>query len=212
VRNRTIAILAVAAISMAGAGCASNDNGNANVTTTTETTTVNANATAAITPPSEVAPAASTETTGDSIVETTTSSSGVKTETRTFKNNARVSKVVVTTDKSGKKTARVYSSTGESRELPENKVAGALSETGDALADSAGFVADKSKDAYHATKEGTGKVVDKTASGAKTVGEKTANVSKTVGEETVEGAKTVGEKTAEGAKKAAKAVKNAVTP
>jgi hypothetical protein len=137
----------------------------------------------------------------ESSVETSISPSGVKTETRTFKNHRRVSRVVVTTNPSGKKTARVYSNSGEARELPENKVGEALTATGNALADAAGWVGDKSEDAFDATKKGTEKAVDKTVDVSKDVGEKTANVSKKVGE-----------KTAEGAKKTGKAIKNAVTP
>jgi len=108
---------------------------------------------------------------------------------------------VVTTNSSGKKTARVYSNSGESRELPENKVSEALTATGNALADAAGWVGDKSEDTFDATKKGTEKAVDKTVDVSKDVGEKTVNVSKKVGE-----------KTAEGAKKTGKAIKKAVTP
>jgi hypothetical protein len=138
---------------------------------------------------------------------------GVRTETRIFRDpNSRIEKVVVTTDSSGRKTARVYSRTGEVKELPENKVADALSATGDALADAAGFVVDKSKEAAGAVKEGASTAAEKTAEGAKTIGEKTVEGAKTVGEKTATGAKKVGEKAVEGTKKAGKAVKEAVTP
>jgi hypothetical protein len=134
-----------------------------------------------------------------------------------------VSKVVVTTDKTGVRRARVYSPSGESRDLPESKVGEALSDTGDALASAAGFVADKSKDAYNASKKGTEKAVDKTVDVSKTAGEKTVDVSKDVADKTVDVSKdvanktvdvskTVGRKTAEGAKKTGKAIKKAVTP
>jgi hypothetical protein len=132
---------------------------------------------------------------------------GTTTETRTYRNNPRISKVEIST-RNGKRTAKVYSNTGEARDIPENKVDSVINGTADAIADAAGFVADKSKEAASAVKEGSEKAVDKGKEGAKKVGEG----AKTVGEKTAEGAKTVGQKTAEGAKKAGKAVKNAVTP
>jgi hypothetical protein len=112
----------------------------------------------------------------------------VRTETRVFHGNPRVAKVVVTT-RDGKRTTTVYAPNGQSKDLKE-EVGDALSATGNAIADGAGWVAEKTVD-----------VADKTKEGAKTVGEKT-----------VQGAKTVGEKTAEGAKKTGKAIKKAVTP
>jgi hypothetical protein len=113
----------------------------------------------------------------------------LKTETRVFRDNPRLSKVVVTTQ-DGTRTVRVYSPTGEEKELNKSDSRDALEETGDVIIDAAGFVAEKTVDAAKATKEG-----------AKKVGEKTADA-----------AKTVGEKTAEGAKKTGKAIKKAVTP
>jgi hypothetical protein len=132
-------------------------------------------------------------------ITTATDANGVKTETRIFHNNARVSKVVVVT-RDGRRTTTVYSTKGESKDL-KDEVGDGLSATGDAIADGAGWVADKSEDVANKTKEG-----------AKTVGEKTAEGAKKVGEKTVEGAKTVGEKTASGAKKTGKAIKKVVTP
>jgi hypothetical protein len=206
-------------LALIGVGCSSaNDNGandNAASSAVAPTSTVS------VVPSPATAALSSIDE--ESSVETSTSPSGVKTETRTFKNHQRISRVVVTTNSSGKKTARVYSNSGESRELPENKVSGALTATGNDLADAAGWVGDKSKDTYETSKKGTEKAVDKTVDVSKGVGEKTADVSKkvgektaegakTVGEKTAEGAKTVGEKTAEGAKKTGKAIKKAVTP
>jgi hypothetical protein len=134
----------------------------------------------------------------NSEITTTVDSNGVRTETRTFRNNPRVSRVVVTT-RNGNRTARAYSQSGEEKEV--NDVGDVLEVTGDKIADGVGWLADKGED-----------VGGKTAEGAKTVGEKTAEGAKTVGEKTAEGAKTVGEKTAEGAKKTGKAIKKAVTP
>ena len=111
------------------------------------------------------------------------------TETRVFRDNPRLSKVVVTTHE-GTRTVRVYSTTGEEKELNKSDSRDVLEETADVIVDAAGFVAEKTVDAAKATKEG-----------AKKAGEKTA-----------EGAKKVGEKTGEGAKKAGKAIKKAVTP
>jgi len=136
----------------------------------------------------------------NSEVQISMDQNGIVTETRTFKNNKHVTKVVRTTDGT-KRTVKVYNAKGESRELPKDKIEGAMKETGDALAAAAGWTVDKSKDAASATKEGAETVVEKTTEGAKTVADKT-----------VEGAKKVGSKTVEGAKKGANAVKDAVTP
>jgi hypothetical protein len=182
VSNRLLIILGVAILVTAGAGCSTTDSGNANV---------NTNSTVA----------SQTTRLGPDGSEITTSvdANGVKTETRVFHNNTRVSKVVVTT-REGKRTTTVYAPSGESKDLKED-VGDALTATGNALADAAGWTADKAED-----------VGDKTKEGAKTVGEKTVEGAKTVGEKTKSGAKTVAEKTEEGAKKTGKAIKKAVTP
>jgi hypothetical protein len=163
--------LAIAAVATASAGCSTTENANANA---------NTNATMA----------SNTTRPGPDNSEITTSvdANGVRTETRVFHNNPRVAKVVVTT-REGKRTTTVYAPSGESKDLKE-EVGDALAATGNALANAAGWVADKAEDVAGKTKEGA----------------------KTVGEKTVEGAKTVGEKTAEGAKKTGKAIKKAVTP
>lgn len=137
----------------------------------------------------------------NSEVQTIMDQNGVVTETRTFKSNKYVTKVVRTTRDGTNRTVKVYNAKGESRNLPKDKVESAMKDTGDALAAAAGWTVDKSKDAASATKEGAAMVADKTTEGAKTVADKT-----------VEGAKKVGSKTAEGAKKGAKTVKDAVTP
>jgi len=181
VSNKLLIGFAIATLAAATAGCSTTDNANANA---------NANATLA------------SETTrlgpDGSEITTSVDANGVRTETRVFHNNPRVSKVVVTT-RDGKRTTTVYAPSGESKDLKE-EVGDALVATGHALADAAGWVADK-----------TGDVADKTKEGAKTVGEKTVEGAKTIGEKTKEGAKTVGEKTAAGAKKTGRAIKKAVT-
>jgi hypothetical protein len=154
---------------------------------------------------------ATTRTAADgSEITTTVDANGTKTETRTFRNNPRISRVVVTTTRDGKRTVKVYSPQGESKEV--NDVGDALEATGDKLADGAGWVADKTKTGVVEAGDKLEDVGDKTAEGAKKVGEKTAEGAKTVGTKTAEGAKTVGKKTAEGAKKAGSKVKDALTP
>jgi hypothetical protein len=137
----------------------------------------------------------------NSEVQTVMDQNGVVTETRTFKNNKYVTKVVRTTRDGTDRTVKVYNAKGESKSLPKDKVENAMKESGDALAAAAGWTVDKSKDVASATKEGAETVADKTTEGAKTVADKT-----------VQGAKKVGSKTVEGAKKGANAVKDAVTP
>jgi hypothetical protein len=135
----------------------------------------------------------------NSEITSTVDANGVRTQTRVFRNNPRIAKVVVTTH-NGTRTVKAYSPSGEERELNKNESEGVLETTGSKIADGAGFVADKSKDVAGATKDTAVDVGEKTADTAKTVGSKTAEGAKTVGEKTTEGAKTVGEKTTEGAK------------
>lgn len=176
--NKLLIGFAIAILSTAAAGCNTTDNAN-----------VNANANAAVAQ-------TTTRTAADgSEITTTTDASGVKTETRVFRNNPRVSRVVVTTTADGRRTGRAYSATGDSKEV--NDVGDALEVTGDKIADAAGWVADKSKDGIVEAGDKLEDVGDKTVSGAKKVGE---------------GAKKVGEKTVEGAKKTGSAIKKAVTP
>ena len=192
VSKRLLIFLGAAILAVTGAGCSTTDSANA----------TNTNATVAST----------TTRPGPDGSEVTTSvdANGVRTETRVFHNNPRVAKVVVTT-RDGKRTTSVYAPSGESKDLKDD-VGDALTTTGSALADAAGWTADKAEDVGDKTKEGAKTVGEKTAQGAKTVGEKTAEGAKTVAEKTAEGAKTVGEKTAEGAKKTGKAIKKAITP
>lgn len=209
--------LALSLLAIVGCEPAGNVNTNGNVAVVTNTSVSNTSA------------AASARQAPDNSEIEVTEAGGVKTETRTFKEHEHVERVVVTT-REGKRTARVYARTGEYKDLPESDVERALEATGSALAGAAGFVADKSKDAASATKEGVERAADKTGDfaseakdktegalkktgeAAKTVGEKTADGAKTVAEKTGDAAKTAGKKTAEGAKKVGGAVKDAVTP
>jgi hypothetical protein len=156
----------------------------------TETTNANANANTEV--------VATRTAPDDSEITTTTDASGVKTETRVFKNNPRISRVVVTT-RNGNRTVKAYSRTGEEKEI--NDVGDALQATGDAIASSAGWVGDKAEDVAGETKEGAVKV-----------GEKTVDTAEKVGQKTAAGAKKVGEKTVEGAKKAGQKVKDVIKP
>lgn len=132
----------------------------------------------------------------NSEITTVTDANGVRTETRVFRDNRRVSRVVVTT-RDGRQTVRVVSRSGEEKEA--NNFEHAMDATGDAIADAAGFVGDKTED-----------VAGKTVDTGKTVGEKTAEGAKAVGEKTAEGAKTVGKATAKGAKKTGEALKKVI--
>jgi hypothetical protein len=184
VSHKLLIGFAITVLAVAGGACSATDSANANA---------NANANADTT-------VATTHVGADnSEISTTTDATGVKTETRVFHNNPRVSRVVVTT-RDGRRTTTVYGPKGEAKDLKDETVDG-LAAAGNAIADAAGFVAEKTVD-----------VADKTKEGAKTVGEKTVSGAKTVGEKTKEGAETVGEKTVQGAKKAGKVIKKAVTP
>src|SRR4030095_8140917 len=96
----------------------------------------------------------------NSEIVTATDAQGVKTETRVFHNNPRVSRVVVTT-RDGKRTTTVYGPTGESKDFKDETV-DVLQGAGNAIADAAGWVGDKTED-----------LAGKAKDGAKTVGEKT---------------------------------------
>ncbi|CAN5819626.1 hypothetical protein BH18ACI4_BH18ACI4_14750 [soil metagenome] len=200
--KKLLTVIGLAVLGMGATSCA----------TTDQTTNANAN----------VAPTESTRTAADGteVITTTTDASGVKTETRVFRNNPRISRVVVTT-RDGRRTVRAYSPSGEEKEI--NDVGDALEVSGDKIADAARWTADKAEDVGDATIQGAKTVGEKTADGARTVGEKTADGARTVGEKTVDGARTVGEKTAdgartvgkktaEGAKKTGKAIKDAIIP
>jgi hypothetical protein len=147
----------------------------------------------------------------NSEITTTTNSNGVKTETRTFKDNPRVSKVVVTT-RDGTRTVQVYSPNGEEKDVSKSEPSDVLHTTGDAIADSAGWVKDKSVTGYDKTKEGAEKVADKTVDTTKTVAHKTKHGAEKVGDATVDTTKTVVDKTKEGVKKTGNAIKKVINP
>ena len=148
------------------------------------------------------------ETTSNTEYETArTEAGGVTTETRTYRNNKRISRVVITT-RDGKRTARVYSVSGQEKEIRADDLDNVLAKTGDAIADAAGFVADKAEDVGGKAKDIGMEAADKTEDAVGAAG----RGAKAVGEKTVEGAKTVGRKTAQGAKKVGGAIKDAVTP
>lgn len=194
-RRLSIALMLVGAV-MALSGCSTasevaNENGNAN-----------ANANVAAQATSRPAP-------DDSEITTSVDANGVRTETRVFRNNPRIARVVVTT-KDGTRTVKAYSPSGEEREVNKNEPEDVLEATGSKIADAAGFVADKTKDVAGGVKEGGEKVGEKTVDTAKTVGNKTVDTAKTVGEKTAEGTKTVAKKTVSGAKKVGSAVKKII--
>jgi hypothetical protein len=168
VSNKLLIVIAVAILAVAGAGCNTTDNANANANMAATATT--------------------TAGPDNSEITTSTDATGVKTETRVFRNNPRVSKVVVTTRPNGQRTVRVYSVSGEEKVV--DNVGDALETTGEALAKAAGWTADKAED----------------------VGKEIGDKAEDVGDQTVKGAKTVGKKAAEGAKKTGKAIKDVVTP
>jgi PAB1-binding protein PBP1 len=125
VSNKLLIGFAVATLAAASAGCSTTDNANANA---------NANANSAV--------ASNTTQPGPDNSEITTSvdANGVKTETRVFHNNPRVAKVVVTT-RDSKRITTVYAPSGQSKDLKE-EAGDALSATGNAIADAAGFLAE----------------------------------------------------------------------
>ncbi len=191
--KKFLTIIAILSLSILAASCASSDNA----------TTANANANT-----NADNSAATTTTTGpDNSEIVTTNVNGVRTETRTFRDNPRVSRVVVTT-RDGRTTAKAYSPGGEERELSEPEKA--LNATGEAIADSAGWVKDKSVEAYDKSKDVGKDVVDKTKEGTNKVVDKSTDAAKTIGSKTKEGAETVVDKTKEGAKKTTKAVKKVI--
>ena len=115
-----IALLAVAALAIAG--CARTDEtANANLAGTTTTRTA----------------------ADGSEITTTTDASGVKTETRVFRNNPRVARAVVTTNRDGKRTVKVYSPSGEEKVV--NDVGDALEVTAISLRMQPAGSADKAK-------------------------------------------------------------------
>ncbi len=192
-RKKLLIGIMIAALAILATACSQANESNGNTNAAANTNTSNTAST-------------SITTTGpdNSEITTTTDSNGVKTETRTFKDNSRVSRVVVTTH-NGNRTVQVYSASGEQKDVSNNEPPDVLHATGDAIADGAGWVKDKSVTAYDKTKEGTEKVADTTV-------DTTKKVAKKVGDKTVDTTETVVDKTKEGAKKTGKAIKKVVTP
>jgi hypothetical protein len=194
---RRILLTASCALALAAlSACAGSDNANMTNTNGSNMNAANINTTS------------STMTSDDSQIART-EENGVVTETRTFR-SGRVEKVVVTT-RSGKRTARVYArDTGEIRELPEGKVESALTATGDAIATSAGFVADKAEDVGRPVVEGAKAAGGAVADKAEDVGRGAADRSKKVGSVVADKAEDIGKGTANRAKKVGKGIKNAI--
>lgn len=184
--TKNLCIVAIILVAGFAAACNRND-------TTTANANVNANVAADV-PATRPAP-------DNSEIATSVDATGVKTETRTFRNNPRVARVVVTT-RNGVRTGKAISPSGEERDLDQNEVEVALEATGEKVADAAEFVADKTKDVAGETADKAEDVKDQTVKGAKTVGEKTVEGTKTA----AEGAKKVADKTVSGTKKAVKKV------
>ena len=209
--SKTICLLMIVMLAALTGACTRNEAANANDNANANATTAQ-NATAA----GETRPAPD-----NSEVTTSVDANGTRTETRVFKNNPRISKVVVTT-RNGQRTVRAYSPSGEEREVKTDD--NVLEATGDKVASAAGFVADKAEDvpgeAKTAAKEVGDKaedVKDKTVSTAKKAGETTKKVGNEVADKaedvkdkSVSTTKKVGEKTVEGAKKVGSETKKAV--
>jgi hypothetical protein len=210
VRIKLIAGTAALALTLM-TGCSSDSTNSTASSNSVNADMTNTNATTSV--------ATSSPTTMSPDFDTTTATdNGVTTETRTYHNNPRISKVVITTN-NGKRTATVYNASGEHKDIQSNDLDTVLNKSGDEIANAAGFVADKAEDVGGKTKDVGEKVVDKSkdvggkvVEGGKTVGEKTVEGGKTVVEKTGEGAKAIGNKAVEGAKKTGSAIKKAVTP
>ena len=187
--NTRVLMLMVVMLAALAAGCSRNEAADQ---------TANANATTS--PTTTVGP-------DNSEITTSVDANGNRTETRTFRNNPRISRVVVTT-RDGRRTVRAYSPSGEEREVTTDE--NVLEATGDKVASAAGFVADKTKDAAGEVADKAEDVGDKTVSGAKKVGSEAADKAEDVGDKAVSGTKKVGDKTVEGAKKVGSETKKAV--
>jgi hypothetical protein len=196
-RKELLVGIMMVALTVLAAACSSTPDTNANTNMAANTNTAN--------------PTLTTTGPDNSEINTTTDSNGVRTETRTFKDNPRVSKVVVTT-RGGNRTVKVYSAGGEEKDVSKNEPPDVLHATGDSIADAAGWVKDKSVTAADKTKEGAKTVADKTVDTTKTVANKTKEGAEKVGDKTVDTTKTVVDKTKEGAKKTGKAIKKVINP
>lgn len=195
--TKTICLLTMLMLAAFAGGCTNSSTANDNVN-------ANQGAQAAATKPGP----------DNSEVTTSVDANGTRTETRVFKDNPHISKVVVTT-RNGQRTVRATSRSGEEREVKSDE--NVLEATGDKVASAAGFVADKAEDVPGETKSAAktagdkaADVTDKTVSTTKKVGSETADKAEDVKDVTVSTSKKVGEKTAEGAKKVGSETKKAV--
>ena len=195
--TKTICLLTMLMLAAFAGGCTNSSTANDNVN-------ANQGAQAAATKPGP----------DNSEVTTSVDANGTRTETRVFKDNPHISKVVVTT-RNGQRTVRATSPSGEEREVKSDE--NVLEATGDKVASAAGFVADKAEDVPGETKSAAktagdkaADVTDKTVSTTKKVGSETADKAEDVKDVTVSTSKKVGEKTAEGAKKVGSETKKAV--
>ena len=192
--SKKFCLMTLVLLAAFAAGCSSSNEAataNSNANTATETT-----------PTTRPAP-------DNSEVMTMVDANGVKTETRTFRNNPRISKVVVTT-RNGVKTGKAVSPSGEERDLDTNEVEEALEATGEKVAAAAGFVADNAAPVANEIGDKAEDVKDKTVSGAKKVGSEVGDKSEDVKDETVSGAKKVGSGAKKVADKTATTTKKAV--
>jgi hypothetical protein len=174
------------------AGCTNNTTANDNANA--------ANATAAASPTTRPGP-------DNSEVTTSVDANGNRTETRVFKNNPHISRVVVTT-RDGKRTVRAYSPSGEEREV--NSDENVLEATGDKVASAAGWTAEKTEAGVKEAGDKAEDVKDKTVSTTKKVGSEVGDKAEDVKDKTVSTSKTIGEKTVQGAKKVGSETKKAV--
>ena len=178
--------LIVSALTAFVVGCSSSDQANTNANQTT------------------------TQAAADnSEITTTTDSSGTQTQTRVFRDNPRIAKVVVTT-RDGRRTTTVYSRTGESKEI--NDAGDVLSATGDKIADAAGWVAAKTEPVVNEIGDKAEDVGDKAKSVGKEVGKEVGDKAEDVGDKTRSTAKTVANKSADAAKKTGKTIKKVINP
>ena len=197
-----ICLLAILAFAAAGVGCSTNQatDNNANAAQTT-------------------AQATTSPAPDNSEITTSVDAQGNRTETRVFRDNPRVAKVVVTTNKNGTKSTRVISRSGEEREVKTNE--NVLEATGDKVADAAGFVAAEGEKAANEVGDKAEDVKDKTVSTSKKVGstvadkaddakDTTVSTTKKVGSTVGDKAEDVGDKTVSTTKKAGKKVGHAV--
>lgn len=175
-------VLMIMMLAVAAAGCSQDQAGN---------DTANANATAAASPMTTAGP-------DNSEITTSVDASGARTETRTFRDNPRISRVVVTT-RDGQRTVKAYSPSGEERVVDTTE--NVFEATGERVAAIAGFVADKGEDVVGETADKAEDIKDQTVSGAKKVGSEVADKAEDVGDKTVSGAKKAGRATKKAVKK-----------